>query len=188
MRKNFFAILGILLVITLLSGCVQPDGTGGINGTDGTGQGNGGNNMSEVVETGDSIAVEYKGTLQDGTQFDASEGRGPLEFTAGTGQMIKGFDTAVIGMALNEEKTVTMEPSQAYGETDQSKIVEVPKANIGDANKLEVGMSVTSSQGINGVVKEIKDDVIVVDFNHQLAGKKLTFWIKVVSINGIPAN
>lgn len=183
MRKNFFAILTIVFAVVILSGCVQPDDTDSINGTNDTGQGNGGNDMSKVVETGNSIAVEYKGTLEDGTQFDASEGRGPLEFTAGAGQMIKGFDTAVIGMTLNEEKTVTMEPSQAYGETDQSKIVEVPKANIGDANKLEVGMSITNSQGINGIIKEIKDDIIVIDFNHQLAGKKLTFWIKVVRID-----
>ena len=139
--------------------------------------------MVEKVETGNTVAVEYKGTLEDGTQFDASKGRGPLEFRAGAGQMIKGFDSAVNGMTLNEEKTVTMEPSQAYGETDQSKIVEVPKENIGDANNLKVGQSVTSSQGVNGVVKEIKDDVIVIDFNHQLAGKKLTFWIKVVRID-----
>ncbi len=180
MEKKFFTILAIVLVVAILSGCVQPDDTGG---TTGTGQENGGTNMSEVVETGNSIAVEYKGTLQDGTQFDASEGRAPLEFTAGTGQMIKGFDAAVIGMTLNEEKTITLQPSEAYGETDPSKIVEVPKANIGDANNLKVGMSVTNSQGINGVVKEIRDNVIVIDFNHQLAGKPLTFWIKVVKID-----
>ena len=176
MKKNFFAILGIVIAIAVLSGCVQPDDTNN------AGQGNGGNIMVERVETGNSIAVEYKGTLQDGTQFDASEGRGPLEFVAGTGQMIKGFDKAVIGMALNEEKTVALEPSDAYGETDQSKIVEISKANIGDANSLKVGMSVTNSQGVNGIVKEIKEDVVVIDFNHQLAGKKLTFWIKVVKI------
>jgi len=179
MGKEFFAILAFLLAITLLSGCVQPDDTGD---TDNAGQVNGGNNMVEKVETGNSIAVEYRGTLEDGTQFDASEGRGPLEFRAGAGQMIKGFDKAVIGMGLNEEKTVTFEPSDAYGELDQSKIVEILKANIGDANALEVGMSVTSNQGVNGIVKEIKDDVIVIDFNHPLAGKPLTFWIKVVKI------
>lgn len=184
MKKTFFAILSIVLAIALLSGCVQPDDGNGLPdaGND-TGQINGGNNMIEKVETGDSIAVEYKGTLEDGTQFDASEGRGPLEFIAGTGQMIKGFDTAVIGMALNEEKTVTMEPSQAYGETDQSKIEEIEKSHINGAENLKVGMSVTNPQtGANGIVKEIKDDVIVIDFNHQLAGKKLTFWIKVVKI------
>ncbi len=176
MGRVFFAILTSVLAIALLSGCLQPEEGNG------TSQENGGDNMIEKVETGNSIAVEYRGTLEDGTQFDASEGRGPLEFTAGAGQMIKGFDTAVIGMALNEEKTVTMEPSEAYGETDQSKIVEVLKTNIGNADKLEVGMSITSNQGVNGVVKEIKDDVIVIDFNHQLAGKTLTFWIKVVKI------
>ena len=173
---NKALILATIAAIILLSGCVQPD-TG--NGTE-----NGGNPMNtEKVEAGDNISVEYKGTLADGTQFDASTGRGPLEFTAGAGQMIKGFDNAVIGMALNEEKTITLQPAEAYGEASQAKIVEMPKENIQDANLLEVGMSVTSSQGINGIVKAIKANSIVIDFNHQLAGKTLTFWIKVVSIN-----
>ncbi len=176
MMKNFFEILGIVLAVALLSGCVQPEEGDSIDDE------NGGNNMVEKVETGNSISVEYRGTLEDGTQFDASEGRGPLVFTAGAGQMIKGFDAAVIGMGLNEEKTITLQPSEAYGESDPSKIVEIPKANIGDANSLEVGMSVTSSQGVNGIVKEIKENAVIIDFNHALAGKKLTFWIKVVAI------
>lgn len=175
---NKTLIFTAIAIIILLSGCAQP-GPG--NGTE-----NGGNQMNtEKVKAGDKIAVEYRGTLADGTQFDASTGRGPLEFTAGTGQMIKGFDNAVIGMALNEEKTVTLQPSEAYGETSQAKIVEIPKENIADANQLEVGMSVTNSQGVNGIVKAIKANSVIIDFNHQLAGKQLTFWIKVVSINGI---
>jgi FKBP-type peptidyl-prolyl cis-trans isomerase 2 len=176
MKKVFFPMVCIALLLLLLSGCIQP-GTGNEAGQ-------GGNPMnSEKVEAGDSIAVEYKGTLADGTQFDASAGRGPLEFTAGTGRMIKGFDNAVIGMALNEEKTVTLQPSDAYGETDASKIVEIPKENIADANKLAVGMMVTNSLGVNGVVKETKENSVVIDFNHPLAGKALTFWIKVVKID-----
>ena len=173
--KAFFPALAIALSLVLLSGCIQP-GSG--NGTE-----NGGNQMNtEKVEAGDNIAVEYRGTLADGTKFDASEGRGPLEFTAGAGQMIKGFDNAVIGMALNEEKTVELQPGEAYGEASQAKIVEIPKENIADANQLEVGMSVTSSQGVNGIVKAIKANSIIIDFNPPLAGKALTFWIKVVKI------
>lgn len=170
MKKEILLIF-LLAGLVALSGCTQVL------------EGNGGGGMNvERVETGDSIAIEYRGTLQDGTQFDASEGRGPLEFTAGAGQMIKGFDSAVIGMALNQEKTVTLQPSQAYGETDSSKVVEIPKDQIGDADSLQVEMSVTNSQGANGVVKEVKQDSIVIDFNHPLAGKPLTFWIKVVKI------
>lgn len=194
MKARIFPVLLIALLV-LFSGCVQPDGNGlgpedvgGIkgnnegNGTIEPGNGNGGSNMAEKVESGDKVAVEYKGTLSDGTQFDASEGRGPLEFTAGAGQMIKGFDKAVIGMALNQEKTVTMKASDAYGEADPSKVVEVPKENISGSEDLEVGMSITSSSGVNGIIQEIKEDTLVIDFNHKLAGKDLTFWIKVVKI------
>jgi len=164
-------IAAAVLATILLLGCAQP------------GQGNG--NVAaqpEKVKAGDKIAVEYKGTLADGTEFDSSIGRRPLEFVAGSGQMIKGFDSAVIGMALNEEKTVTLAPKDAYGEADPEKVVEIAKENIEGAESLQVGMTVTSSQGINGVVKEIKQGSIVIDFNHPLAGKALTFWIKMVKI------
>jgi len=184
MKREFFLIF-LIVAALLLSGCTQPiDGNGGTGNGDNGDTGNGGGSVeAEKVKTGDNIAVEYRGTLEDGTQFDASEGRGPLEFTAGAGQMIKGFDAAVIGMELNQEKTVTMQPADAYGETDPAKIVEIPKTQIGDADTMQVGMSLTSSSGANGVVKEIKEDTIVIDFNHALAGKPLTFWIKVVRIN-----
>jgi len=179
MKKTFFLIILLLATALLLSGCTQP----AENGNGGNNTGNGGIQMDEkVVENGDSIAVEYKGTLEDGTQFDSSEGRDPLGFVVGAGQMIKGFDSAVVGMKLNQEKTVTLQPSEAYGETDPARIAEIPKAQINDVESLAVGMSVTNSQGINGVVKEIKDDVIIIDFNHQLAGKALVFWIKVVRL------
>ena len=186
MKKEIFGVI-FLVAVLALSGCTQPAEGNGENGGSAVIQppgGNGGSAMDvEKVKSGDNIAVEYKGTLEDGTQFDASEGRGPLEFKAGAGQMIKGFDKAVIGMALNEEKTVTMPAGDAYGETDPSKVQEIPKAQFGDLSSLQVGMSVTSQgTGVNGIVTEIRNDVIVIDFNHKLAGKPLTFWIKVVKI------
>ncbi len=165
----FFIVAAILL-----SGCTQPENAGNGNG--------GGPVNVERVEAGDKVAVEYKGTLADGAMFDSSEGRPPLEFTAGAGQMIKGFDDAVIGMKLNEEKTVTLQPSEAYGPSDPGKVVEIPKESINGAEDLAVGMTVTNSQGINGIVKEIKDSSVVIDFSHPLAGKTLNFWIKVVKI------
>ena len=175
MKKAIGLAFCIALLLVFLAGCVQPQG-------EDPGQ-NGGDNMTgERVESGDRIEVEYKGTLADGTMFDSSEGRAPLAFTAGAGQMIKGFDATVIGMALNEEKTVTLQPSEAYGESDPEKITELPKEQVGGIENLKVGMSVTSSLGINGIVKEIKGDIVVIDFNHPLAGKPLTFWIKVVKI------
>jgi FKBP-type peptidyl-prolyl cis-trans isomerase 2 len=186
MKKEIFGIV-FLAALLALSGCTQPAGENGENEGPAIIQpsgGNGGSAMNvEKVESGDKVAVEYRGTLEDGAQFDASEGRGPLEFTAGAGQMIKGFDNAVIGMALNEEKTITMQASEAYGETDPGRIQEIPKSQINDADSLQIGMSVTSQgTGVNGIVTEIRDDVIVIDFNHRLAGKPLTFWIKVVKI------
>ena len=179
MKKESFAVFALAFLLVLASGCVQEDNGG--NGSDNTG--NGGVDVSaERVESGDQVSIDYRGTLADGTEFDSSIGKRPLEFTAGAGQMIKGFDRAVIGMALNEEKTVTLTPADAYGETIPAKIAEVPKANIDGSEAITVGMTLTNSQGANGVVIEIKDDIIVVDFNHPLAGKPLTFWIKVVGI------
>ncbi len=188
MKKELLPFLSIAILLVLLSGCVQPDDDSGTGTGDGTGNGTGsGIGPGDIVDTetvqkGDKVAVEYKGTLADGTQFDASEGRGPLEFTAGAGQMIKGFDAAVIGMMLNEETTIEIPAAEAYGESDPSKVTEIPLEQINDAEKLKVGMSVTSSQGVNGVVKEKKETTIVIDFNHPLAGKELTFWIKIVKI------
>jgi FKBP-type peptidyl-prolyl cis-trans isomerase 2 len=163
-------LLGVLTII-ILSGCIQPEPEPGPEP-----------GPTTRVAEGGLIKVHYKGTLSDGTQFDSSEGRDPLEFTAGAGQMIKGFDSAVIGMALNEEKTVTLTPDQAYGQEDPARIVEIPKTSIQNADSLQPGMTVTNSQGANGTVQEIKQDTIVINFNHRLAGKTLTFWIKIVDI------
>jgi len=174
MKKAIGLALGVMFLTLFLAGCIQQE--------DSQGQGGGDNMAAEKVEAGNNIEVEYKGTLQDGAMFDSSEGRGPLAFTAGAGQMIKGFDSAVIGMALNEEKTVTLQPGEAYGDSDPGKVVELPKEQVNGINELKVGMSVTSSTGVNGVVKEIKADTVIIDFNHPLAGKTLTFWIKVVKI------
>jgi len=166
------------LVVFLLLGCVQQPDAGNGNGNN-----NGGVEV-QVIEAGDSVKVDYRGELENGEVFDASERHGsPLEFVAGAGQMIKGFDKAVVGMRVGQEKTVTLAPEDAYGLSDESKVVEVSKENFGDAwDALEVGTPVHSSQGVNGVVKEKKESSAIVDFNHDLAGKTLVFWIKVVEI------
>jgi len=196
MKAAPFSVFGLVALLVLLSGCAQPSTENG-GGIGNQGQAGilgqienqdlvdigGGNGMAgETVEAGDKVSVDYRGSLEDGTVFDTSIGRAPLEFTVGAGQMIGGFDAAVIGMALNEEKTVTLEPGDAYGEANESRVTEVPKESVGGAESLEVGMVLTSSQGANGVVKEIKEDTVVIDFNHPLAGKRLTFWIKVMKI------
>ncbi|MBU0635755.1 peptidylprolyl isomerase [Candidatus Micrarchaeota archaeon] len=141
--------------------------------------------MTETVQNGDTIKVNYRGTLDDGTEFDSSlkPGRTPLEFAVGAGQMIKGFDAAVVGMALNEEKTVTLEPADAYGETNPEMIQEFSKEAFGELfDQLTIGQQIQASNGLIGVVLEKTDSTAKLDFNHELAGKKLTFWIQIVEI------
>ena len=138
------------------------------------------------VKVGDSVTVHYTGKLTNGEQFDSSEGREPLEFTVGAGQMIKGFDAALPGMKVGDKKTVNIPASEAYGEKDEAAIIEFPKANIPKDLNLEPGMQLTLSnaegQPIPVTVTELKDDVVVLDANHFLAGKELVFDIELVHI------
>ena len=119
-------------------------------------------------------------------QFDSSKGREPLEFTVGAGQMIKGFDDAMPGMTVSEKKTINILPEDAYGQKDEQAIIEFPKKNIPKDMKLEVGMQLQlrneNGQPFPVTVAEIKDDVIVLDTNHSLAGKELVFDIELIEI------
>ena len=170
MKKIFWAGIVIALVsVIFLGGCVQDNPNP--------------NDLSKTVEVGDTVKVEYKGTLADGSVFDSSARIGkPLEFAAGKGQMIKGFDNAVLGMDLNSEKNITIKPEEAYGKPVPSLILQVSKDTIADFNKLEIGMGVNSPQMGRGIVKNIDANFATIDFNPLLAGKTLNFWIKVVSI------
>ena len=144
----------------------------------------GGINLGETVEKGDSIKVEYVGKFPDTKEvFDKSEGRSPLEFEVGAGQMIKGFDKAVVGMKLTEEKTVVISPEDAYGPADSGQKVEVPIAQIQGEEEVKVGSTLFAANGQQGTVIEIKGDLTVIEFKHPMAGKSLEFWIKVVEIN-----
>lgn len=142
--------------------------------------------MSQEVKKGDVVRVHYTGTLQDGSQFDSSVGREPLEFTVGAGQMIKGFDAALPGMKVGEKKSVNIPAADAYGEADENAIIPFPKENVPADMKLEVGMPLQlqdpHGNPVPVVVKEIKDDVVVMDANHFLAGKDLNFDIELVEI------
>jgi peptidylprolyl isomerase len=141
--------------------------------------------MSEV-KNGDAVKVHYTGKLKNGEQFDSSIGREPLEFTVGAGQMIPGFDAALPGMKIGDKKTINIEPKDGYGESDENAIIEFPKENIPADMKLEPGMSLTLSnqegQPFPVVVKEVKDDIIILDANHFLAGKELVFDIELMEI------
>jgi peptidylprolyl isomerase len=140
-----------------------------------------------VAKSGDAVKVHYKGTLNDGSVFDSSEGKEPLGFTLGEGQMIPGFEQAVLGMSVGDKKSdVNIPSAEAYGAPSEEMIIEVPKANVPPEINPEVGqqLAVTRPDGqpMPVIVKEIKDDAIVLDANHPLAGKDLNFEIELVSI------
>ncbi len=139
------------------------------------------------VKVGDTIKVHYAGRLTDGTPFDSSEGREPLEFQVGAGMMIKGFDEAVVDMELGEKKTVNIVAENAYGASNPDMILEFPKTDFPPEMKPEVGMQLyLSDQNGNNhpvVIIELKEETVILDANHQLAGKDLVFDIEIVSVN-----
>ncbi len=142
--------------------------------------------MSRTIKEGDTISVHYTGRLENGEIFDSSQGRSPLNFTVGSGQLIKGFDHAVMGMAVGEKKTVTLLPADAYGERKEDLFVDLRKKYIPEGMDLAVGMVVELSDGgqnmIPAFVQEIHDEFVRMDLNHYLAGKVLVFDIEIVSI------
>lgn len=137
-----------------------------------------------AAKAGDTVEVHYKGTLEDGTVFDESYGRGqPISFTVWGGQMIAGFDAAVVGMKVGDKKTVTLTPDMAYGEYSPEAVVAVPKEQIGETEGLEVGGELYDPNGRPVKIVEITDTEIKVDVNHPLAGKTLIFEIEMMKIN-----
>lgn len=141
--------------------------------------------MSQVKEK-DTVKVHYTGKLADGQVFDTSEGKEPIEFTLGQGQLIPGFEKGLLDMKLNEKKTVNIPKEEAYGEPREELVQEVEKSQLPEEIKPEVGMGLVSKtpdgQEMNLVVSEVKEDTIVVDGNHPLAGKDLIFDLEVVEI------
>ncbi|MCH3943430.1 MAG: peptidylprolyl isomerase [Atopobiaceae bacterium] len=134
---------------------------------------------------GKKVKAHYRGTLDDGTQFDSSYDRGePIEFTCGAGQMIAGFDDAVRGMAVGERKTVHLEPAEAYGERREDLVVRFPIDQVPNPEQLSVGDKVMLSgpmgQPIPATVAAIDAEAVTVDANHDLAGKALNFEIELV--------
>ncbi len=138
------------------------------------------------AKSGDTVRIHYTGTLDDGTQFDSSAGRDPLEFALGAGQVIPGFDNAVDGMAVGESKTVTIPVEEAYGERHEQLVQQVSRDALPDEIEPAVGMQLQSQspegQVMMLVVTEVGDESITVDANHPLAGQALTFAIELVEI------
>jgi peptidylprolyl isomerase len=142
--------------------------------------------MSQA-KSGNTVKIHYTGTLEDGSEFDSSAGREPLEFELGGGQVIPGFDNAVDGMAVGDSKTVSIPPGEAYGERHEQLVQEVPKSALPEDMQPEVGMQLQSQspegQVMNLVVSDVAEESISVDGNHPLAGKALTFAIELVEIS-----
>jgi len=140
----------------------------------------------QTAKKGDQVTVHYTGRLTDGTVFDSSEGRDPLAFEVGAGMMIKGFDAAVDGMEVGAKVTTEIPAAEAYGEARQDMIFDVPKSNLPPDMVAEVGqqlaMSQPNGQQLPVKVKEVHEDKVVIDANHDLAGKDLVFDIELVSI------
>jgi peptidylprolyl isomerase len=139
--------------------------------------------MAEVRK-GDKVKVHYKGTLADGTVFDSSEKNEPLEFVVGSGQVIQGFDEAMIGMGVGESKAVDIPVEKAYGTRDESMVMVVPVDQVPPDLDPEVGLRLEMG-GANGeiirvVVVDIDANNITLDANPPLAGKELTFSIELV--------
>jgi FKBP-type peptidyl-prolyl cis-trans isomerase 2 len=141
-----------------------------------------------TIDDGDTVRVHYTGTLEDGTEFDSTEDRGPLEFVVGEGQVIPGFESMVRGLEEGDTETRKLEPEQAYGERDERRTIEVDRSEIPGDVELEVGLQLEVEQPDGGrarvSVSEIGEDTVTLDGNHPLAGRELTFEIEVVDVEG----
>ncbi|HUU29946.1 MAG TPA: peptidylprolyl isomerase [archaeon] len=168
-------ILFLLIGLVLVNGCGKKDAQ--TKGEDG---------KKLVVQKGDTVKVDYTGSLEDGTVFDQSREGQPLEFTVGFGQLIPGFDQAVEGMKLNEEKEVVIKPENAYGMRDESLVRPFPRSFFPKDFKAEIGMGITlqdqTGRQIPARIADIREDSIDIDLNNPLAEKELTFKIKIVEI------
>jgi peptidylprolyl isomerase len=141
--------------------------------------------MSQVKK-GSRVKILYTGKLKDGSVFETNVGNAPLEFTVGKGKVIKGFENAVMGMKTGETKTATIKPAEAYGARDQSLIWIIPAAELPPGTETAPGAEVAftrlDSTKIEGQITKVEGDQITIDGNHPLAGRNLTFEIKVLEV------
>ena len=142
----------------------------------------------QQVKEGDTVKVHYHGRLTDGTTFDSSEGREPLEFKVGGGMVIKGFDNGVMGMAVGDKRTIEIAVEDAYGPEDPQMIMEFPMDRFPEEMKPEVGMQLNMSNGSGQnfpvVIREINEGTVILDANHPLAGEDLIFDLELMEIIG----
>jgi peptidylprolyl isomerase len=139
----------------------------------------------ERAKQGDTVRVHYTGTLDDGQQFDTSRGLDPLTFTLGAGSVIHGFDDAVTGMSVGDEKRVTIPAAEAYGPRRDELTLRLPRTDQPTDLELEEGSQLRMEQGEQSIVvtvREIDDESVTLDANHPLAGESLTFDLVLVEI------
>jgi len=142
----------------------------------------------QQVKAGDTVKVHYHGRLTDGTTFDSSEGREPLEFEVGSGMVIKGFDDGVTGMLVGDKKTVNIPSHEAYGDKNPEMIIEFPRNQFPEGMEPEVGarLNLNNAEGLvfPVVITEVGEEVVLLDANHPLAGEALIFDLELVEIVG----
>jgi peptidylprolyl isomerase len=138
------------------------------------------------AKQGDTVRVHYTGKLKDGKVFDSSQGREPLQFTLGEGKIIPGFEVAVAGMSPGEKKTIELPPEEAYGHRRKEMVVEIGRDKMPEGVEPQVGQSLqlvnASGQALTALIVDVKEDVVVIDGNHPLAGEVLIFEIELLKI------
>jgi len=138
-----------------------------------------------MVKIGDTVALHYTGTLNDGTVFDSSEGREPLEFQVGSGMVIKGFDDGVLGMKEGDKKSIHIVVEEAYGPSNEQMIFKFDRAGIPADIPLEIGGTINmhdGQQAVPVIVREVNESYVILDANHPLADKELNFELEMVRI------
>lgn len=140
----------------------------------------------KTAKEGDTVKIHYTGTFDDGNAFDSSEKRDPIEFVIGEGKVIKGFDKAVTGMKVGEEKDVKISPTEGYGERDDQLVRPFPKSKLPPKPEPKQGMILSlkspNGQTILAKIDKIEDENVFLDFNHPLAGKNLNFKLKLTEV------
>jgi FKBP-type peptidyl-prolyl cis-trans isomerase 2 len=138
------------------------------------------------AESGNTVKVHYTGRLEDGTEFDSSKGKEPLEFTIGQGQLIPGFEQGVLGMGPGESKTINIPSDQAYGPHDPEKVIEMDRDQVPPGVEPQIGMQIRGTppggRPIVFTVSGVSESKVTLDGNHPLAGKDLVFEIQLVEI------
>ena len=144
----------------------------------------------EKVKNGMFVSVDYKGSLQNGEVFDTSYGRQPLEIQMGAGQLIKGFEKELLGMAVNEKKMFTIEPEEAYGKRDENLTQSFARSDVPPEMTPRVGMTVgvrtPEGHQVPARITHVDDEKLTLDLNHPLAGETLTFEIEVIGVSSTP--